>query len=126
MRRAIKMYNHMNAQTQLTDASPHKVIQLLMAGAIDRLIKVSAMMENENGGYHDTLSNAIDIILALNSALDFEKGGEISKNLNALYDYMQLQLVQANIEKDHKKVDEVIDLIKTIKEGWDAIEGQAG
>lgn len=124
MRSAIKMYNHMNAQTQLTDASPHRVIQLLMAGAIDRLIKVSAMMENETGGYHDMLSNAIDIILALNSALDFEKGGEISQNLNALYDYMQLQLVQANIEKDHKKVDEVVTLIKTIKDGWDQIGEQ--
>lgn len=121
MRSAIKMYNHMNAQTQLTDASPHKVIQLLMAGAIDRLIKVSAMMEQGSGGYHDTLSNAIDIILALNSALDMEKGGEISQNLNALYDYMQLQLVQANLEKDHEKVDEVIGLIKTIKDGWDQI-----
>lgn len=125
MRRAIKMYNHMNAQTQLTDASPHKVIQLLMAGAIDRLIKVSAMMENSSGNYHDTLANAIDIILALNSALDMDKGGEISANLNALYDYMQLQLVQANIEKDHKKVDEVIELIKTIKDGWDQISDQA-
>ncbi len=124
MRRAIKMYNHMNAQTQLTDASPHKVIQLLMAGAIDRLIKVSAMMENETGQHHDILANAIDIILALNSALDMEKGGEISTNLNALYDYMQLQLVQANIERDHKKVDEVIELIKTIKDGWDQISDQ--
>jgi flagellar protein FliS len=111
----------MNAQTQLTDASPHKVIQLLMAGAIDRLIKVSALMENQAGGYHDMLSNSIDIILALNSALDMEKGGEISANLNALYDYMQLQLVQANIENDHKKVDEVIELIKKIKDGWDQI-----
>ena len=125
MRSAIKMYNHMNAQTQLTDASPHKVIQLLMAGAIDRLIKVSAMMENETGGYHDMLSNSIDIILALNSALDMDKGGEISENLNALYDYMQFQLVQANIERDHKKVDEVIELIKTIKDGWDQISDQA-
>lgn len=124
MRSAIKMYNHMNAQTQLTDASPHKVIQLLMAGAIDRLIKVSAMMENETGGYHDMLSNSIDIILALNSALDMDKGGEISENLNALYDYMQFQLVQANIERDHKKVDEVIELIKTIKDGWDQISDQ--
>lgn len=124
MRSAIKMYTHMNAQTQLTDASPHKVIQLLMAGAIDRLIKVSAMMENKKGGYHDTLSNAIDIILALNCALDMEKGGEISENLNSLYDYMQLQLVQANIERDHKKVDEVISLIKTVKDGWDQISDQ--
>ena len=124
MRSAIKMYNHMNAQTQLTDASPHKVIQLLMAGAIDRLIKVSAMMENQTPGYHDMLSNSIDIILALNSALDMEKGGEISQNLNALYDYMQLQLVHANIERDHKKVDEVIDLMKTIKDGWDQISDQ--
>jgi flagellar protein FliS len=50
-----------------------------------------------------------------------EKGGEISENLNSLYDYMQLQLVQANIERDHKKVDEVISLIKTVKDGWDQI-----
>ena len=124
MRKAIKMYNHMNAQTQLTDASPHKVIQLLMAGAVDRLIKVSAMMENGTGHYHDILANAIDIILALNSALDMEKGGEISANLNSLYDYMQLQLVHANIERDHKKVDEVIELIKTIKDGWDQISDE--
>ena len=71
------------------------------------------------------LSNSIDIILAINSALDMDKGGEISENLNALDDYRQFQLVQANIERDHKKVDEVIELIKTIKDGWDQISDQA-
>lgn len=44
------------------------------------------------------------LIAELASSLNFEKGGEIAKNLYAIYFYLIEQLYQANIEKDEEKI----------------------
>lgn len=67
------------------------------------------------------ITKAIDIIGGLGDTLDQEKGGKLAADLYKLYDYMQRRLVQANIHSDLGIIDEVIDLLRDIKEGWDAI-----
>ena len=50
-----------------------------------------------------------------------EKGGEISANLSALYEYIERKLFEANLNNSIEILDEVIHLVKTVKEGWDGI-----
>jgi len=45
----------------------------------------------------------------------------LAANLDALYEYMSVQLVEANISNDPAKLDEVSGLLKRIKSAWDAI-----
>jgi flagellar protein FliS len=46
---------------------------------------------------------------------------EMTANLDSLYDYMQRRLLEANLRNDVTIVDEVSDLLQTIKAAWDDI-----
>jgi flagellar protein FliS len=42
--------------------------------------------------------------------------------LDSLYDYIQRRLLEANLKSSETALDEVADLMRKIKEGWDGIE----
>lgn len=116
-------YQQINQQSSVPEASPHKLIQMLMQGALDKLDFAKGYMQNNNVEQKGLqISLAISIIDGLKASLDFDKGGEIAQNLNDLYIYMMDQLVKANLENDVSKLDEVHQLLATIKEGWDQID----
>ena len=60
-----------------------------------------------------------DIINELRCSLDFEKGGAIAKNFDALYRYILSRLTHADIRKDMKAVDEVIWIVGQLKLAWE-------
>lgn len=100
-------------------ASPHELITRMFDGALKRIAQAKGAIERkqikEKG---ENLSKAIAIIGSLEGCLDFEKGGEISNNLSALYEYMNVRLAEANIHDDVAKLDEVSALIHEIKSAW--------
>ena len=57
----------------------------------------------------------------LQSCLDADKGGDIAENLNKLYDYMQIKLTEANLNNDVSKMEEVLNLLLTVREGWNDV-----
>ena len=70
------------------------------------------------------LSKGQAIISELMLTLDFEKGGEIAKDLDRLYDFMLFYLTEANLEKNPEKIQRVINLLETIAGAYrDVIEG---
>lgn len=120
---AAKFYQIVSAQTSVEDASPHKLVQILMENTLDKLAKAKGFMLSNN--IHDkgvSISMALASIEVLQSSLDKEKGEVISENLFNLYDYMMRSLIEANLNNNSEKIDEVIRLLTTVKEGWDLIE----
>jgi flagellar protein FliS len=118
----LQAYQRVNAQTSITDADPHKLIQLLYSGALERINMAKARMQaNDIEGKGRLISKAIEIIGGLRSFLDFEKGGDLAERLEELYDYMERTLFEANVKNDPAKLDEVAELLRSIKEGWDGI-----
>lgn len=67
------------------------------------------------------LQKALDTISELQFCLNFEKGGEIAKNLDAIYSYLTRRLIQGNIEKDYSAFDEAVRLLSELKEAWAGI-----
>lgn len=121
-----KQYAKIGTSSETESADPHRLIQMLIDGALAKLIVAKAMMERRDVAKKgENVSWAISIIGGLQASLDMQKGGEIAQTLNALYDYMTVRLAQANASNDVSGVDEVIHLMKTIKEGWDGIRPQA-
>ena len=59
-----------------------------------------------------------DIIIELNSSLDFEVGGDVANELSSLYDYMLHSSTQANIKIDKEPLKGVLDVLTTLYEGW--------
>ena len=122
---AIKAYGKVGAHSGTAYASPHRLILMLLEGALDKIANAKGHMERGDIGQKGNfISWAISIVGGLRASLDFEKGGEIAANLEALYDYMERTLVLANVENDVNKLDEVAGLINTIKEAWLQIDAQ--
>ena len=67
------------------------------------------------------INKALDILLALKSGLDFDKGGEIAKNLYDIYDFCEKQIMLANLKNDEKIINDIINILSTVKEGWDEL-----
>ena len=122
----LQAYQRVNNQTSTIDADPHRLIQLLYNGAIERINMAKARMQAKDAaGKGQLIGKAIDIIGGLRSFLDFEKGGELAPRLEALYDYMERTLLQASAKNDVAKLDEVLSLLHSTKEGWDGIREEA-
>ncbi|QSP94451.1 flagellar export chaperone FliS [Marinobacter salinisoli] len=118
----LQAYQRVNTQTSIVDADPHKLIQLLYQGAIERINMAKARMQAKDFEAKGKLIlKAIDIVAALRGFLDKEKGGELSQRLDALYEYMETALWDANVKNDKAKLDEVSNLLRSVKEGWDGI-----
>ena len=121
----MQKYAQINVQTGIEDASPHRIVQMLLEGALDRIAKAKGFMANnkvaEKG---ERISEAISIVNGLRSSLDMN-AGEVSSNLDALYEYMEQTLLIANINNDIEKLDEVGGLLVQVKSAWDAIAEHA-
>jgi flagellar protein FliS len=119
---ALRQYQTVNTQAQISDASPHRLIQMLMEGGLSRLAQVKGvMLHGQQAAKGELISKAIGIIGGLRESLDLQQGGEIAANLDRLYEYMVSRLVEANIGNDVAIIDEVAELLRNVKSGWDAI-----
>jgi len=119
---AMKQYKQVSVQSGIMDASPHRLIQMLMEGALERIAQAKGYMMNRNiAAKGEYIGKAIDIIGGLQSSLNKDAGGELADNLGRLYDYMTRRLVDANLKNDPKILDEVANLMTEVKLGWDNI-----
>ena len=119
---AMKQYQSVNTQAQAVDASPHRLIQMLMEGGLTRIAQARGAMEREQTSMKgELIGKAIGIIGGLREGLDLQKGGELAANLDNLYQYMVSRLLEANVKNDAALLDEVAGLLRNVKSGWDAI-----
>ena len=75
-------------------------------------------MQGDYASKGNRIAKATDIILELNTVLDMDKGGQIAQNLRSLYNFMQQHLSEANLKKDAAMVQDVINLLEELKQGW--------
>lgn len=123
---AIKAYQNVNKQADRQEKDPYKVIAILMSNALESInIAKITMLQNQIEEKGRFISLAITLIDGLKASLDMEKGGDISNNLNDLYEYLMARLVEANLKNDVDMLDEVHGLLSTVKEGWDGIQDYA-
>ncbi|WP_312924738.1 flagellar export chaperone FliS [Stutzerimonas nitrititolerans] len=122
---AMKQYQSVNTNAQLVDATPHRLIQMLMEGGLTRLAQAKGAMERNDVALKGALiGKTIDIVGGLRQGLNLEAGGEVAANLDSLYIYMTTRLVEANRKNDPTILDEVAGLLREIKSGWDGISQQ--
>ena len=126
VRNALDQYSQNAVQTRIESASPHRLIQMLLEGALGKIAAAKGHMDRgEIRPKGEQIGSAISILEGLKTSLDMEKGGEIARNLEDLYTYLERRLIEANRVNDTALLDEVSDLLKQIKEAWDAIAGHA-
>jgi flagellar protein FliS len=96
-----------------------------LAKAIDLL---DSNKEKVDPGKIEQINKAVmkteEIITELMVSLDFEQGGEISKNLFSLYTWFNRELVEANINKDTPRIMAVKDMLSELRNTWSSIAGK--
>lgn len=123
MNHAAQTYNRLNVATAVESANSQQLVKLMLDGALARLIRAKGCIAHHDiEGRNVALDTALGIIGALQGCLDHERGGSLAENLDSLYDYMQRRLFRANVDSDVKAIEEVIDLVRTLKAAWDAID----
>ncbi|NEX23512.1 flagellar export chaperone FliS [Thiorhodococcus mannitoliphagus] len=125
MRKEINQYRQAGHLAEAAVADPHRLIQMLYEGALERIAVARGAMVNGNPRIKgEQLGKAISIIEALADMLDQDKGGELASNLAALYEYMSRRLLQGSMRNDPEALTEVSRLLREIKSGWDAVPDQ--
>lgn len=119
---AMRQYQQVGVKAQVTEADPHRLIQMLMQGGLDRIAQArGAMLRQAHAEKGVLIGKAINIVGGLRDVLDKEAGGELAENLERLYEYMTMRLFEASRHNDVSKLDEVASLLSEVKNGWDAI-----
>ena len=109
-------------ESALTDATPHKLIGMLFDGALESIAKATgAITSGDVAARGEAIGKAMTIVDNLRAMLDSDRGGEISANLEQIYDYICRRLLQASSEQDPAILKEVAGLLREVKGGWDSI-----
>jgi flagellar protein FliS len=103
---------------------------MLYDEAAKQLNRALELTEKNSSGKKDPgkiekISKAImkteEIITELMVSLDFEQGGDISKNLFALYSWFNRELLEANISQDTERLTTVRDMVNDLRNAWHEI-----
>lgn len=117
-----RAYADIGRHASVEVASPHRLIQMLFDGALDRIASArGCMARGDMGGKGYEIGRAIRIVEGLRMSLDRTRGDSLTANLDELYDYMGRRLLQANLGSDDTMLAECTHLLRELKSAWDAI-----
>ena len=118
----ISHYKEVGRVSGVSDADPHRLVQMLLEGALDKIAIVKGLLNREEiAKKGEMISQTVSIIGGLRASLDLSSGGELAANLDNIYEYIEHRLLKANIDNDVRLLDEAASLLHEIKTGWEAI-----
>ena len=120
----IKQYQASN----ITTATPEKLMMLFFDAAIQFLQKAKTAIEEKNlQEKTSNIDSARKIIRELMRTIDLENGNDVSKSLFRLYNRLIMKLIKANVSRNITLIDEVMEDLTNIRWGFQkAIEIQTG
>jgi len=123
--KAVNQYQSAD-KSSIAYADPHELILRLMNGAMERIAQAKgAIKRKETAQKGEFIGKAISIIGGLEGCLDHSQQGDLSGNLSDLYQYMIIALTEANMSDDIARLNEISDLLLTIKSAWEQIPAAA-
>ncbi|MDB2705679.1 flagellar export chaperone FliS [Pseudomonadota bacterium] len=121
-KKALEGYGRSAVESEVNFASPHRIIQMLMEGALGKIATAKGCIERGDSAEKvRQITWGMNIINGLRSSLDHQQGGDVASNLDSLYEYMGRRLQESSINNDITGLDEVATLLTEVKSGWDEI-----
>lgn len=103
-------------------SEPKRLVIMCYDAAI-RNLKI-AMKKYRSGEYEAkglAVQKTQDIIGELSCGVDCEQGGQIARNLQAIYNYMTRRLLTADAKKDLEGFEEVARMLGELRGAWEAM-----
>jgi flagellar protein FliS len=114
-------------ETRIKTANQGQLIIMLYDAAVKSLDRALDILDKNSKGKKDPgkiehISKAIlkaqEIVTELSASLDFEQGGEIARNLFALYTWFNQELLEANIKQDLNRIAVVRNMLNELRSAW--------
>ncbi|WP_310643531.1 flagellar export chaperone FliS [Limnohabitans sp.] len=120
--RAIQSYGNVKVTTGVATANNVQLIQMLFDGLLESLSTARGHIQHNNiAEKSKAVARASRIVIGLQGALDFEKGGDLANNLNELYSYVTRRLFHVNAHNDITVLDEIHGLMREIRDAWEGV-----
>lgn len=115
-------YRSVDLEARAAAASPYELVLMLFDGLLDELARARGHIEGKRYQQKgQSLEKCLNILNGLNSALDYEGGGEVVQGLARLYDYCIYRLSEVSVSLDLAGLDEVVNLLGVLREGWEGV-----
>jgi len=122
-------YRNVERQALGEADDPHFVVLMMF----DALLKSMALFRENAAAKEgrqlklksESFARSLTIIYALQTSLDFEKGGNISENLFQLYEFSRQQLLDALRAGEAKGTENAIEILTEIRDAWSQIGSQS-
>ncbi|MCE5334554.1 MAG: flagellar export chaperone FliS [Desulfobacteraceae bacterium] len=113
-------------KTAVETADPLQLIILCYDAAIRDLKEARDLHEKHDmDAAYRKIRHAQDIITELLVGLDYERGGDIAKNLNRLYNFVLRRLMGINSREDTAIYGHLIKILSELKSAWDELKLRA-
>ena len=111
-RAAMQAYQSTNAHASVMDASPHKLIALILNRVLERISRAKLAVEQGDAAARgQAISKSIEAVASLQSWLDMEKGGDVADNAQwPVRLHAVRRLLEANASNDLEALEDVSGL----------------
>ena len=109
-------------RTAVQCGTPLELVVKLYDAAITNLAKArESLATGDLRAKRDGISRALAIVAELQSSLDMKAGGQMADSLDSLYTYVTGRIIEFNVKRDVKAIDEAHRLLSTLRDGWEQI-----
>jgi len=106
-------------QTHVQSRSPLELVVMLYDGALRFVGEALTALERKDlAAKREAISRVLAIVSELQSTLNMDHGGDIARSLDALYAYVNTRLLEANIQNDAARLEELARLFGTLRTAW--------
>ena len=127
MNESYDSYRTVDLEARAAAASPYELVLVLFDGLLDELARARGHIEakryQQKGA---SLEKCLNILNGLNGSLDYESGGELVQGLARLYDYCVYRLSDVSVSLSLEGLDEVVQLLGVLRDGWEGVNAARG
>ena len=117
---ALNSYNRTNVSKDMAKNDGYEAVKFALKQAIASMEKLNLEISSEEREHH--FERALSCIYFLQKCLDFEKGGDLAKNLFKVYEYCRNQIISVSLRGSKETLENSIEFAQTILDGWEAIK----
>jgi flagellar secretion chaperone FliS len=116
-------YTRVGLETEVHDASPHRLIAMLFDGLFSALAQAEgALASSQRELKNAALMRAVRIVdEGLKAGLNLEQGGELAAQLHGIYNFCCVRLTHANLRDDAEAIREVRRILTPVRDAWTQI-----
>lgn len=124
---SINNYQKDDISNKLNNENPHTIIEEVLLELKKNLNILISCFQNKDSiseAKSKSYSKSLTAIYILQSSLDFDKGGEIARSLNDLYDFCRTNIIKSFTNKNIDLLNKVLDIVQEILDGWSSIKNK--